>query len=142
MVKKKCSLDPWLLERERLEGVNRGDRYSVAQAPPRRPEKYKWADNWNKQNMKPIPNPEISFFFLLWGHNFGLHAQSLKWIAWREWLWCDNHSQVNLSSLTCAQGIHCAISRKTKKCYWKECFLNNVPALIRWLIGAHLKARL
>ena len=38
-----------------------------------------------------------------------------KWIAWGEWLWCDNHFQVNLSSLTSAQGIQCAISRKTKK---------------------------
>lgn len=84
----------------------------------------------------------ISFFFSLWGHNFGLNAQSLKWIAWREWLWCDNHSQVNLSSVTSAQGIQCAISRKTKKRYRKECFLNNVPALICWLISTHLKARL
>lgn len=82
------------------------------------------------------------FFFSLWGHNFGLDAQSLKWIAWRERLWCDNHSQVNLSSVTSAQGIQCAISRKTKTRYKKKCFLNNVLTLIRWLICAHLKARL
>lgn len=96
--------------------------------PPGTQEKYKWAHNGNKLNIKSEPKPDFffSFFVSLWGQNFGLNAQSLKWIAWRERLWCDNHSKVNLSSVTSAQGIQCAISRKTKTHFRKKCFLNNV----------------
>lgn len=81
----------------------------------------------------------FTFFFLflfflkkkssLWGKktkkNFGLHAQSLKRTARRMRLWCDNHSQVNLSSVTNAQGFQQAISRKTKTPVRKG-FLNNI----------------
>lgn len=71
---RKCSLDSWgeLWWPLVLSGI----RFLRAK-------EYKWADNWNKQNMELMTKSE-SFFFSPWGHNFGFSARRREWIAWSE----------------------------------------------------------
>lgn len=80
-------------------------------------------------------NAKTTFFFFHFEDTTLVSMPSLKWIAWRERLWCDNHSQVNLSSVISAQGIQSAISRKTKKHYRRRRKKNVFWIIWLWYVG-------